>query len=94
MRKVANRLEVLEERYKNLPAKQRAGKINEELMETFCVGEREIFNWKRIVNTANKDVTNICDEPRLLQIFAVKNQDYHQLIIWKSQSCQRKSNLR
>ena len=65
MRKVENRLKVLEERYKDLRPKQRAGKINEELMTTFCVGENEIINWKRIVNTANKDVTNICDEPRL-----------------------------
>jgi N6-adenosine-specific RNA methylase IME4 len=54
MRKVANRLEVLEERYKDLPHQERAKKINEEMMETFCVGEREIKRWKTIVKVATK----------------------------------------
>jgi N6-adenosine-specific RNA methylase IME4 len=49
MRKVANRLTVLEERYKDLSAKDRARKINDEMLSVFCVGEREIQNWKRIV---------------------------------------------
>ena len=63
MRKVAGRLEVLEERYKDLPPKQRAGKINEELMNTFCVGEREIRQWKRIVHVAKQDAEHMFREP-------------------------------
>ena len=62
MRKVAGRLEVLEERYKDLPPKQRAGKINEELMNTFCVGEREIRQWKRIVHVAKQDAEHMFRE--------------------------------
>lgn len=50
MRKVANRLAVLEERYKALSPKERARKINDEMLNVFCVGEREIQQWKRIVN--------------------------------------------
>jgi len=66
MRKVANRLAVLEERYKDLSPKQRASKINEELMQTFCVGKNEIIRWKQIVNVAKSHITNIGDE-KLLQ---------------------------
>lgn len=62
MRKVANRLEILEERYRDLPPKERAGKINEELMATFCVGEREIRRWKRIVNVTRQHEDNIVPE--------------------------------
>ena len=62
VRKVANRLQVLEERYKNLSPKQRAGKINEELMLTFCVGKSEIIRWKQIVNLAKSHARNIADE--------------------------------
>jgi len=65
MRKVANRLEVLEERYKKLLPKERAGKINEELMNVFCVGQSEIYAWKSIVKTMAKDTTNIRSEPQL-----------------------------
>jgi len=59
MRKVANRLGVLEERYKDLPPKARADKINAELRNVFCVGSQEITNWKRIVNTMKQDTQNI-----------------------------------
>lgn len=52
MRKVSNRLQILEERYKNFPPKERAKKINEEMLKTFCVGEREVQRWKGIVNLA------------------------------------------
>ena len=34
-------------------------------METFCVGESEVFAWKSIVKTMSKDTTNIRSEPRL-----------------------------
>jgi N6-adenosine-specific RNA methylase IME4 len=54
MRKVANRLDVLEERYKDLPHQERAKKINEDMKDTFCVGEREIRRWKSIVKVATK----------------------------------------
>lgn len=54
MRKVAGRLEALEERYKDLPHQERAKKINEELKETFCVGEREIRRWKGIVEVVTR----------------------------------------
>jgi len=54
MQKVANRLQVLEERYKNLSVKERARKINDEMLNVFCVGEREIQNWKRIVTLAKQ----------------------------------------
>jgi len=62
MRKVANRLAVLEERYKELSPKERARKINNELMNTFCVGEREIRRWKGIVNITTKHADNIVRE--------------------------------
>jgi N6-adenosine-specific RNA methylase IME4 len=65
MRKVANRLEVLEERYKDLPPKERARKINAELMNIFCVGQNEVIRWKSIVNIMKRDITNIGDEPKL-----------------------------
>jgi N6-adenosine-specific RNA methylase IME4 len=63
MRKVANRLEVLEERYKDLSPKERAGKINEQMLSEFCVGEREIRQWKRIVNVAKQDTEHMFREP-------------------------------
>jgi len=62
MRKVANRLAVLEERYKDLPHQERARKINVDMVETFCVGEREIKQWKSIVRVATKG-ENICTLP-------------------------------
>jgi site-specific DNA-methyltransferase (adenine-specific) len=62
MRKVANRLAVLEERYKDLSPKQRARKINEELSNFFCVKERQIKEWKRVVNIANRHEADICLE--------------------------------
>lgn len=65
MRKVANRLDVLEERYKSLAPKERAKKINMELIETFCVGEREIQRWKKIVNVAKSHTDNIVVEATL-----------------------------
>jgi len=54
MRKVANRLEVLEERYKDLSPKLRAGKINEQLLSEFCVGRSEMFKWKQAVKIMEK----------------------------------------
>jgi len=54
MRKVANRLEVLEERYKDLPHQERAKRINEQMLHEFCVGEREVKRWKSIVRVATK----------------------------------------
>lgn len=62
MRKVASRLEALEERYKDLPPKERAGKINQEMLNDFCVKEREIKNWKRIVNLAKQHEALKCPE--------------------------------
>lgn len=59
MRKVANRLAVLEERYKNENPQTRAKKINEELMQTFCVGRQEIKEWKRIVNVMKSQCRDI-----------------------------------
>ena len=62
MRKVSNRIVVLEERYKDLSPKQRAVKINEQLLEDFCVAERQIQNWKRVVNIATAHSADICAE--------------------------------
>lgn len=62
MHKVENRLNVLEDRYKHLSPKLRAGKINAELKATFCVGEREIKNWKRILTVAKSHEENIFPE--------------------------------
>lgn len=59
MRKVTGRLEVLEERYKDLSPKQRAAKINEEMLSTFCVGEREVERWKRIVTVMKSHADDI-----------------------------------
>jgi N6-adenosine-specific RNA methylase IME4 len=57
MRKVANRLAVLEERYKGLSPKARAGKINEELLAVFCVGRSEMFAWKQALKVMEKSVS-------------------------------------
>jgi len=46
MRKVANRLEALEERYRDLSPKERASKINEQMLTDFCVNLREVQRWK------------------------------------------------
>ena len=62
MRKVSNRLSDLEERYKDLPPKARAGKINEQLLTDFCVKEREVQNWKRIVTLAKEHGAINCAE--------------------------------
>ena len=70
MRKVENRLKVLEDRNKDLSPKQRAHKINEELKETFCVGESEVFAWKSIVKTMSKDTTNIRSEVAMASAFS------------------------
>jgi N6-adenosine-specific RNA methylase IME4 len=59
MRKVANRLAVLEERYKDLNPQTRAAKINAELKEIFCVGVGEIKEWKRIVNVMKSQCGDI-----------------------------------
>lgn len=48
------RLEELEEKYKDLNHQQRAQKINEELLNNFCVGVREIRIWKRVIKTADR----------------------------------------
>lgn len=53
IRKVRRRLEELEERYKNLTPKKRASAINIELLKDFCVDERQIRRWKRIVHVAD-----------------------------------------
>ena len=62
MRKVANRLVVLEERYKDLKPKERARKINEQLRGNFCVARAQMFNWKRVVNIAKTHSLDIYTE--------------------------------
>lgn len=65
MRKVANRLAMLEERYKELSPKVRASKINEQMLTDFCVNLREVQRWKRIVTVAKAHSDNIVVESPL-----------------------------
>ena len=53
IRKVANRLHELEEKHKDLTPKERAAEINKQLLTDFCVDEKQIQKWKRIVKTAD-----------------------------------------
>jgi hypothetical protein len=53
IRKVANRLHELEEKYKDSTPKKRADEINKQLLLNFCVDEQQIRKWKRIVKTAD-----------------------------------------
>ncbi len=62
IRKVRRRLEELEERYKHLSPKKRAAEINKGLLKDFCVNERQIHQWKRIIKTADNLSANVRTE--------------------------------
>jgi len=54
IRKVQNRLEqILKEVDPNLSPRKQAAEINKQLLHDFCVDERQIQKWKKIVETAN-----------------------------------------
>jgi len=81
MRKVASRLTVLEERYKDKPHQERAKLINEQMLEEFCVGEREIKRWKSIVKVATRDDINVILPPtHLMEIVRLPEEKQRQVI--------------
>lgn len=66
IRKVHKRLEELEERYKEEQYKDwkpqtKAEKVNQELMNNFCVDVRQIERWKKIVETVDTIKTSESD---------------------------------
>lgn len=62
IRKVGNRLHELEEKYKDLTPKKRADEINKQMLHDFCVDDRQIRSWKRIVETADNLAAINCRE--------------------------------
>jgi len=68
IRKVGNRLHELEEKYKDLPHQKRAEEINKQLLHDFCVEERQIQHWKRIVETADNLTENVFGEQIVQQV--------------------------
>jgi N6-adenosine-specific RNA methylase IME4 len=68
IRKVGNRLHELEEKYKDLSAQKRAEEINKQLLHDFCVEERQIQHWKRIVETADNLTENVFGEQIVQQV--------------------------
>jgi N6-adenosine-specific RNA methylase IME4 len=61
VRKVGNRLNELEEKYKGLTVKKRAAEISKELLHDFCVEERQMRRWKQIVETADNLQNTLTD---------------------------------
>ena len=85
IRKVRNRIKELEERYKDLDPRERAGKINQELASFFCVEPRQITNWKiaeRISSALSKeeafkeiDFLGLLSPTILIQLNRLKTRD-------------------